>query len=71
MPAVDRRALKEEEDELERGYQCLERGNFDGAVKAWAQFLRMHPDSPSAERVREGIAAARLLRTMMGGRAND
>jgi cytochrome c-type biogenesis protein CcmH/NrfG len=56
---------------MERGYQCLERGNFDGAVKAWAQFLRMHPDSPSVERVREGIAAARLLRTMMGGRSSD
>ena len=50
-------------DDLERGFQYVLRGDFDGAVVSWATWLQSHPtarhDGQGARRARGGRAAAR------------
>jgi hypothetical protein len=58
-------------DDLERGYRALRRGDFDGAVTAWALFLQANPKHERADRVRGGLEAAARLRSLVEARYGD
>jgi hypothetical protein len=61
----------EEADDLERGFRCLKRGDFDAAVKAWAQLLEAHPDGEWSERVRGGLEAVARVRALLEARYGE
>jgi hypothetical protein len=52
-------------DDLDRGFQALRVGDYDNAVKAWAQFLQTHPYHEQAAAVRQGLDAALKIRAML------
>ena len=62
---------QEEVDDLERGFACLQRGEFNGTVKAWAQYLQTHPTGEWSERVRFALDAAARLRGLLQERYGD
>ncbi|MFI5310477.1 MAG: DUF4388 domain-containing protein [Gemmatimonadales bacterium] len=55
----------EQLDDLARGFGCVQRGDLDGALKAWAQYLQTHPNSEWSQRVRGGLEAATRLRNLL------
>ena len=55
-------------DELERGFQFVLRGDFDGAIVAWTSWLRVHPGDDMSERVRGGLEAVARLRGLVEAR---
>jgi hypothetical protein len=58
-------------DDLERGFQYLLRGDFDGAAGSWASWLRSHPLNPMAEDVRGGLNAVVRLRGLVSARYDE
>jgi hypothetical protein len=54
--------------DLERGYQFLRRGDFDGAVASWEAWLRAHPKDAMTEKIRAGLDAAARLRGLVEAR---
>ena len=70
-PSRDEPPTAEQVDDLERGYRALKRGDFDGAVKAWAQLLQTHPRHELAEKIRGGLESAARLRSLMEARYGD
>lgn len=48
-----------------RGLDAVRMADFDGAVKAWAQFLQTHPYHDRAAAVRAGLDAVLKLRSML------
>ena len=53
-------------DPLGRGVAAIRAGDFDTAVKAWAQFLQTHPYDDRAVEIRAGLDAALKLRALVG-----
>ncbi|HLA90863.1 MAG TPA: DUF4388 domain-containing protein [Gemmatimonadaceae bacterium] len=70
MPSVEP-PTNEQVDDLERGFLAVQRGDFDSAVKAWAQFLQTHPNKDWSQRVRGGLEAAARLRALLEARYGD
>jgi hypothetical protein len=64
MPSAEP-LVPEQVDDLERGFLCLKRGDFDGVVKAWAQFLQTNPNKAGSDRLRGGLEAAARLRSLL------
>jgi hypothetical protein len=58
-------------DDLEAGFQSLRRGDFDGALAAWTEYLRSRPDDPWTESVRGGVEASARLRELLEKRYHD
>ncbi len=58
-------ALPEPTDDLDRGFHCLRRGDFEGAIVAWARVLQTEPHHEHSEEIRAGLSAASRLRTMV------
>jgi hypothetical protein len=54
--------------DLERGYQFLRQGDFDGAVASWEAWLRAHPKDAMTEKIRAGLDAAARLRGLVEAR---
>ena len=52
-------------DDLGRGFDALRAGDYDGCVKAWAQFLQTHPYHDRAPQVRGGLDAALKIRALL------
>lgn len=52
-------------DPLARGIAAVRAGDFDSAVKAWAQFLQTHPYHDRAVEIRAGLDAALKLRALV------
>ena len=71
MPETVVPPTAEQVDDLERGYLSLKRGDFDSAVKAWAQFLQTRPNHEMADRLRGGLEAAARLRSLLEARYGD
>ena len=70
MPSTDPPS-QEDVDDLERGFACLQRGDFNAVVKAWAQYLQTHPTGEWSERVRFALDAAARLRGLLEERYGD
>ena len=64
-PSVDEPPTAQQLDDLQRGFDALRMGDFDNAVKAWAQFLQTHPYHDRSPQLRSGLEAALKLRAMM------
>jgi hypothetical protein len=58
-------------DDLERGFLALQRGDFDGTMRAWGQFLHTRPHHDMAARLRDGLEAASRLRRLLDERYGD
>jgi hypothetical protein len=70
MPSAEP-PVPEQVDDLERGFLCLKRGDFDGVVKAWAQFLQTNPNKAGSDRLRGGLEAAARLRSLLEEHAGE
>ena len=66
-PSVDHAPTAEQLDDMARGLEAVRSGDFDNAVKAWAQFLQTHPYHDRAPQIRAGLDAALKLRAMLEG----
>jgi hypothetical protein len=55
-------------DDMARGLEAVRTGDYDNAVKAWAQFLQSHPYHDTAPEIRAGLDAALRLRAMLDKR---
>lgn len=62
---VDDLSPSEQLDGMERGLEAVRSGDYDNAVKAWAQFLQTHPYHDKAPEIRAGLDAALKLRAML------
>ena len=58
-------------DDLDRGFDAVQRGDFEGTIRAWAQFLHTRPHHELAGRLREGLEAASRLRSLVEARHGD
>jgi hypothetical protein len=70
-PAVDEPPSDAQVDDLERGFLSLKVGDFDGTVKAWAQYLQTNPNREWSERVRGGLESAARLRSLLEARYGE
>ena len=66
-PAIDHIPTDAQLDDMARGLEAARTGDYDNAVKAWAQFLQTHPYHDRAPQIRAGLDAALKLRAMMEG----
>lgn len=66
-PAVDDAPTSAQLDDMARGLEAVRTGDFDNAVKAWAQFLQTHPYHERSAQIRGGLDAALKLRAMLEG----
>ena len=66
-PAIDEAPTSEQLDDMARGLAAVRTGDYDNAVKAWAQFLQTHPYHDRAPQIRAGLDAALKLRAMLEG----
>jgi len=64
-PALDTAPTAAQLDDMARGLEAVRTGDFDNAVKAWAQFLQTHPYHDHATQIRAGLDAALKLRAML------
>jgi hypothetical protein len=55
---------------LEMGYCAAARGDFEEAAASWERYLRLAPTAADATAIREGIAAAGRLHTLLAEHAN-
>jgi hypothetical protein len=58
-------------DDLEQGFLALQRGDFDGMTRAWAQLLHTRPHHDMADRLRDGLEAASRLRSLLEAHHGD
>jgi hypothetical protein len=63
-PTAEARAT-EPGDAVKRGFLSLQRGDFEGTVRAWTQFLHTRPHDEMADRLREGLEAVSRLRSLV------
>lgn len=70
LPALEHDA-GESTDDLEAGFRSLRRGDLDGAVQAWNEFLRARPHDEWTGTVRVGVEAVVRLRDMMERRYGE
>jgi hypothetical protein len=66
-PAPDAVPTSEQLDDMARGLEAVRTGDFDNAVKAWAQFLQTHPYHERSAQIRAGLDAALKLRALLEG----
>jgi hypothetical protein len=64
-PPEDGASTTEQLDAMARGFDAVRVGDYDTAVKAWAQFLQTHPYHERAAQIRAGLDAALKLRALL------
>jgi hypothetical protein len=69
-PAVPEPVVDASED-LERGFQYLQRADFGNTVASWAAWLQAHPKDPMTAEVRDGLVAAARLRGLIEARSRE
>jgi hypothetical protein len=65
VPQATEPPTPEQVDDLEKGFAALQRGDFEGTMRAWAQFLHTRPHHEMADRLRDGLDAASRLRSLV------
>ena len=71
MPVAAVAPQDQQPDGLERGYECLRRGDFDGVVAVWTEYVKEHPDAEMADHLRSAIDASAWLRDLLGARYHE